>query len=81
MRRKHITKKVARQTNQSLARSLIKGIGRLVGFVVDMEKRGVSEVVEQGELTGKTKEGKDVKVKYGYGVKIGLDDLIKKLKR
>jgi hypothetical protein len=52
----------------------------VLNTVTDMEKRGVSEVARQGEVNGKTEDGRDIKVKYGYGVKVGLDDFAKKLK-
>lgn len=63
-----------------IVRGIINGVTHLLHLVADMEKRGVSEVVRHGEINGKTEDGRDIKVKYGYGVKVGLDDFVKKLK-
>lgn len=63
-----------------IVRGLVSGVTHLLRLVADMEKRGVSEVVRHGEINGKTEDGRDVKMKYGYGVKVGLDDFVKKLK-
>jgi bisphosphoglycerate-independent phosphoglycerate mutase (AlkP superfamily) len=63
-----------------IVRGIVSGVTHLLHLVADMDKRGVSEVVHHGEVNGKTKDGRDVEVKYGYGVKVGLDDFVKKLK-
>jgi hypothetical protein len=47
----------------------------LVNQVADMEKQGISEKVVQGEIGSKTRDGKDVNIKYGYGIKLGLENL------
>lgn len=52
----------------------------LLNKVADMGRRGVSEEIQQGEFSGLTRDGEDIKVRYGYGVKVGLDDFAKKMK-
>jgi hypothetical protein len=75
-----MSKKIGKIKQTLIARSILYGFSWLLEKVVDMEKRGVSEEVHQGELRGKTKDGKDIKMKYGYDIKVGLDDFVKKLK-
>jgi hypothetical protein len=65
----------------ALTKVLVSGVKHLVHVVMDMDRRGVSEDVRHGEIHGKTKDGSPVKITYNYGVKIGLDDVIKKLKK
>jgi hypothetical protein len=72
-------KRNIRKIQYPIVKSVVKGVNGLLHLVADMNKRGVSEEVHHGELKGKTKDGKDIKVKYGYGIKVGLDDLVKKL--
>lgn len=74
-----MAKQQIKKSQHPLVKSLVKGVSGLLNIVADMEKRGVSEKVEQGEWKGKTKDGQDVKVRYGYGIKVGLDDFVKKL--
>ena len=73
-------KRNIRKIQYPIIKSVIKGVNGLLHLVADMDRRGVSEEVRQGELRGKMKDGKDIKVKYGYGIKVGLDDFVKKLK-
>lgn len=56
-----------------LAESFIKGLGGLLGFAAEMERQGKSEHIEQGEIKGKTKSGKEYRGAYGLRVKIGLN--------
>ena len=56
-----------------LAESFIKGLGGLLGFAAEMERQGKSEHIEQGEIKGKTKSGKEYRRAYGLRVKIGLN--------
>jgi hypothetical protein len=56
-----------------LAESFVKGLGRLLGFAAEMERQGKSEHIEQGEIKGKTKSGKEYRGAYGLRVKVGLD--------
>ncbi len=51
----------------------VKGIGGLLGLAAKLEKEGKDEYVEQGEIKGKTKSGKEYEGAYGFRVKIGLD--------
>jgi len=57
-----------------------KSLNYLLNSVADMEKKETSVMLKSGEFNGITKEGKEIKVKYRYGLKIGLDDLIKRKK-
>jgi hypothetical protein len=52
-------------------------LNTLLTALVDMDKRGVTEEVHQGNLKGKSRNGEDINIKYGYGIKIGLDEFIK----
>jgi len=70
MNEKHI-----RKGAHPIVKSVLKGVHGLLHLVADMERRGVSEEVQEGEIRGKTRDGKDVHVKYGYKVKVGLDDV------
>jgi hypothetical protein len=69
------SKKTKEQKNVSTF--LSSCFNALVNTVIDMDKRGVSEEVWHREVRGKTDDGKDIKVSYGYGVKVGLDDHVK----
>jgi hypothetical protein len=62
-----------------IVESVIKVVNDLLYIVADMNRRGVSEEVYQGEFKGKTKDGQDIKVEYGYGIRVGLDDFVKKV--
>ena len=73
-------KRNIRNTQYPIVKSVIKGVSGLLHLVADMNRRGVSEEIHRGELRGKTNDGKNIEIKYGYGVKIGLDDFVKKLK-
>jgi hypothetical protein len=75
-----MTRRNIRKIKHPIAESVMKGVNGLLRLVADMDRRGVSEEVRQGELVGKTKDGEGIKVKYGYGIKVGLDDFVKKLK-
>ncbi|MEK7121497.1 MAG: hypothetical protein AAB857_02200 [Patescibacteria group bacterium] len=50
-----------------------KGAGDLLGFAAEMGRRGRSNYVEQGEIRGKTKNGKEYRGVYGFHVKVGLN--------
>ena len=50
-----------------------KGAGDLLGFAAEMGRRGRSNYVEQGEIKGKTKNGKEYRGVYGFHVKVGLN--------
>ena len=56
-----------------LAESFVKGLGGLLGFAAEMERQGKSEHIEQGEIKGKTKSGKEYRGAYGLRVKVGLN--------
>ena len=82
--------KIRKQNKKELAISLetvtkgfLKGIGWLLGFVANLEKEGKDEYAEQGEITGKTKSGKEYRGVYGFRMKTGLNReslrIIKKL--
>jgi hypothetical protein len=51
----------------------VKGIGVLFRFAAEMERQGKSEHIEYGEITGKTESGKEMKGRYGFHMKIGLN--------
>lgn len=60
----------------SLARLIdgfAKGVTGLLKFAANLEAQGKDEYVEQGEITGKTKSGKEYKGAYGFRVKVGLN--------
>ncbi|MBU3965747.1 hypothetical protein KJ575_05245 [Patescibacteria group bacterium] len=50
----------------------VKGISRLLGLAAKLEEEGKDEYMEQGEIKGKTKSGKEYKGAYGFRVKVGL---------
>lgn len=56
-----------------LTEGLAKGIGGLLGFTAEMERRGKSDYIEHGEIEGKTKSGKEYRGAYGLRIKVGLD--------
>jgi len=56
-----------------LAEGAVKGLGGLLGFAAEMERQGKSEHIEQGEIKGKTKSGKEYRGAYGLRVKVGLN--------
>lgn len=75
-----MTQRIRKQNREGLATSLerlaesvVKGIGSLLGFAAEMERQGKSEHIEQGEIKGKTKSGKEYRGTYGLRVKIGLN--------
>ena len=75
-----MAKKIRKQNKEGLAISLggliegfARGIGGLLGFAADLERKGKSEYVEQGEVSGKTASGKEYKGAYGFRVKVGLN--------
>lgn len=66
-------KKRAENPVKGLISSVAKGVGRMLGFVANLEKQGKSEYIEQGEFQGKTESGKEAKGAYGLRIKIGLE--------
>ncbi|MBU4319400.1 MAG: hypothetical protein KKF30_19235 [Proteobacteria bacterium] len=79
-RRENMQNKLKNKTNKTavdflmgLAEGMIKGIGGLLGFAAEMERQGKSEHIEQGEIKGKTKNGKEYRGAYGLRVKVGLN--------
>ena len=58
---------------ETVIKGFVKGIGGLLGCALNLEKEGKDEYVEQGEITGKTKSGKEIKGRYGFRVKAGLN--------
>jgi hypothetical protein len=70
----------AKEHNNGVVNFVSYCFNSLLNTVIDMDKRGVTEEFHQGNLRGKTKKGEDINIKYGYGVKIGLDDFIKSRK-
>ncbi len=75
-----MAKKIRKQDKRGVEISLgtvidgfVKGIGGLLGLAAKLEKEGKDEYVEQGEIKGKTKSGKEYEGAYGFRVKIGLD--------
>jgi hypothetical protein len=46
---------------------------RVVGLAQVMEKVGVDEVTEYGQVTGVTKKNQQLRIKYGFRARIGLD--------
>ncbi|MEK7074679.1 MAG: hypothetical protein AAB975_04985 [Patescibacteria group bacterium] len=49
-----------------------RGVTGLLGFAANLEAQGKDEYAEQGEITGKTENGKEIKGIYGFRVKVGL---------
>jgi hypothetical protein len=64
-----------------IAKGLLGGVTHFLHLVTDMEKHGVSEVVYQGERKEGIEDGRNVKVRYSCGIKVGLDDFPKDHKR
>lgn len=58
-----------------LGNNISTGIGNLLKFAAHLERQGKSEYMEQGEITGKTRSGKEIRGAYGFGVKVGLDKI------
>lgn len=52
---------------------LMKGIGGLFGLAMRLEKEGKSEYKEVGEIRGKTENGKEYHMAYGFRTKVGID--------
>ncbi len=72
--------KIRKQSKKSVGISLerliegfAKGVTGLLGFAANLEAQGKDEYVEQGEIKGKTKSGKEYKGAYGFHVKVGLN--------
>ncbi len=57
---------------ERLIGGVARGIGGLLGLAADLERQGKSEYTEEGEISGKTKSGKEYKGAYGFRVKVGL---------
>jgi hypothetical protein len=72
-----MTQQDLKKSNNPILKIVSKGINGLLHLVADMDRRGVSEEINTGVIMGKTKDGNDVSVKYKYGVKLGLDDVVK----
>ncbi|MFH1030868.1 MAG: hypothetical protein V1770_06470 [bacterium] len=72
--KKTIEKKESAFLSQ-LANGISTGIGNLLKFAAHLEKQGKSEYIEQGEITGKTRSGKEIRGAYGFGMKVGLDKI------
>jgi hypothetical protein len=72
-----MTQKDLKKSNNPILKIVSKGINGLLNLVADMDRRGVSEEINTGVIMGKTKDDQDVSVNYKYGVKIGLDDVVK----
>ena len=75
-----MAKKIRKQDKRGVEISLgtvidgfVKGIGGLLGLAAKLEKEGKDEYVEQGEIKGKTKSGKEYQGAYGFRVKVGLN--------
>ena len=75
-----MARKIRRQSKEGVGVSLerliegfAKGVTGLLGFAAKLEKEGKDEYVEQGEIKGKTKSGKEYKGAYGFRVKVGLN--------
>lgn len=73
-------RKIRRQSKKGVGVSpagliggLAKGVMGLLGFAANLEARGKDEYVEQGEIIGKTKSGKEYRGAYGFRVKSGLN--------
>lgn len=47
-----------------LIEGFAKGVRGLLGFAANLEAQGKDEYVEQGEINGKTKSGKEYKGAY-----------------
>lgn len=72
-------KRTRRQTKESLGVSLAglidgftKGITGLLGLAANLEAQGKDEYLRQIEITGRTKNGKEIKGSCGLHVKVGL---------
>jgi hypothetical protein len=52
---------------------IVRGIGNLFGFAVNLEKRGESGYEEIGEIQGKTETGKEYRAAYGVKMKLGIN--------
>jgi hypothetical protein len=76
-----MSKRNVKKSEYPVVQNVMKGVYGLLHLVSDMEKRGVTKEIRQGEIRGKTEYGKDLKMRYQYGVKIGLDDVINGLKK
>lgn len=74
-----MVQKIRKQSKEGVGVSLgkvtggfLQGIGRLLGFAVKLEEEGKDKYVELGEITGRTKNGKEYKGAYGFRMKVGL---------
>lgn len=77
-----MAKEFNKQNKEGLAVSLgrlvsgfAQGMGRLLGLAAEMEKQGKSDYIEQGEIKGKTKSGKEYQGAYGFRVRVGLNKI------
>lgn len=68
-------KKINSNFFSDLASGISIVINNLIKFATHLERQGKAEYMEQGEITGKTRSGKEIKGAYGYGIKIGLDKM------
>lgn len=57
---------------ERLIGGVARGVGGLLGLAADLERQGKSEYAEEGEISGKTKSGKEYKGAYGFRIKVGL---------
>ena len=72
-------KKVRKQSKESvgvplarLIEGFTKGITGLLGLAANLDAQGKDEYLRQIEITGRTKDGKEIKGRCGLHVKVGL---------
>jgi len=58
---------------EGLIGGFAKGVAGLLRFAGKLEEEGKDEYIEQGEIKGKTKSGKEYRGAYGFRVKVGLN--------
>jgi len=58
---------------EGLMEGFAKGVTGLLRFAGKLEAEGKDEYIEQGEIKGKTKSGKEYRGAYGLRVKVGLN--------
>jgi hypothetical protein len=66
------------KSKSSLTKSITQGVHTLLNTVVNMEKSGITDVSEQGSFIKKVNNKQDAHIRYGYRVKIGLDEYVNK---
>ncbi|MFH1175740.1 MAG: hypothetical protein V1698_03395 [bacterium] len=75
----HLGKKTIGKKESAFFSQLANGIstciGNLLKFAAHLEQQGKSEYIEQREITGKTRSGKEIRGAYGCRIKIGLDKI------